>query len=246
MAAEAACAYPPALVLAWRTAVPADYRCESCGLRFSLGPFHDDFAGEYPWHALVVCLECGTQHVLSIGQKDWGPEWFYSHDVVLSRVPEDDRLAAMQLLRSHLDLDMAQAKTALKELPVSIKSGLHREDADELVRTAAARGVFLEVVDGGRHKNEDHGRPLPPNELTWSPGPRFDEPSEDSPDPCREGADCPVVVDCEIPSAGKPLEGQACRHCGAERSLVADYRQEPQLCPHCKQDCLLFAGAWVT
>ena len=217
--------------------MPIEIACQTCSLRFSVGWYHyHSFETGYGSQIRLVCKNCGAQHAIEIALRDRGPEQFEHCDVVLTAAPDDERIAALKLIRNTFDCTPAEAKAKLATLPLVLKQRLLPSHLEEWRQQHDTSGLMIDYPVVDSEPNSVFG-PLKKDRLLGASQPCF-------------GSD---NINLEELPMCMPLteEGlihltiQSCSACSCVGTLTREFELN-QACPHCGKNDLVEVSSWIT
>jgi hypothetical protein len=212
------------------TAMPTDFRCQHCNLRFSVGPYHYHLVESgYAWCCLMVCKSCGTQHGLEFALRDRGPEFHSNFKITVTAVPEAARNPLAHWLRRTSNKSLQKALELVRNPPVVIDASAPQHHVDAIRAQIEPMGVTLLVEEVERYPNQIFG-PLLQDRLRYAVGPQY---VDNRGEWLAHSLEEDTLRDALI-----------CQHCGSRGVLVAEF-EKSERCPACNAVGVIAEAEWI-
>ena len=215
--------------------MPAYYECGNCSLYVTVGwlHYHNCDSG-YGSRMLLACKNCGTQHAVEIAIKDWGREYDFKHDVIVRAVNKKEKIRLMLMLQRELDLSLTEVKRITNRVPFTIEKSIWESAIPYWQELFKDFNVVLDFPLVGKKLKKNH-RPLLPDRLLAKTEPTLltgkqlnNQYVEISPKAIVNDENRSII-----------FSKQPCHCCGKAGTLVSEFEDDDNSCPHCKHETLV-------
>ncbi len=216
-----------------------EFTCNDCGLRFSVGAYHDNaFPSGYSGQVLLVCSYCGTQHNIKCALVDRGAEFWDVFEILIENIAREKRVLLMAWLRREHKIDLSEARRRTSHFPILLKRGLYEHEALKLMEELQQQGIQAVMSAYATMKNPNFGS-IMQDEMYAYPGPRMHADAASSmASELLEDRAVPFLSDAQLNPAAMD-----CHYCCKKNLLVREWHVENS-CPSCKGQ-LRIDAAWT-
>lgn len=178
---------------------------------------------------LLVCRECGVQHLIAWALESRGEDQITEYEVIIESLSVESRRIAVRELRKE-GLNLPDALEKSRQLPFPLGGNLPRHRADELSREIVDSGGLARLEVASVVDNPAFG-PLVGDRIQFVARP-------------ARGTDSKTWIDGRQKVDRNDLAQLHCESCQAKDALKDS---EPlEQCPACRSNLVTIVAWWVT